>query len=218
LPGLGRAGHVIAVHGHVEHEAQPHRFGDGLTPGQPVAVHDQFCEPDLLTAPVEVFARTRLPDGSVPYEVRIRAAAEQVDAGVFTLRAPFGLAALAAADTIVLPGCADLTAPVPDDVLDALRQTAAGSTRIASICTGAFTFAATGMLDGLRVTAHWAAAPALASRYPAVRVDPDVLYVDNRQFLTSAGAAAGLDLCLHLIRRDHGSAVAAGATSRPTRA
>jgi transcriptional regulator GlxA family with amidase domain len=164
-----------------------------------------------LATPVEVFARTRLPDGSVPYEVRICAASDEVDAGVFTLRAPFGLAALASADTIVLPGRADVTAPVPDEVLDALRQAAAGGTRIASICTGAFTFAATGVLDGLRVTTHWVAAAALASRYPAVRVDPAVLYVDNGQFLTSAGAAAGLDLCLHLIRRDHGSAVAADA-------
>jgi len=67
----------------------------------------------------------------------------------------------------------------------------------------------TGLLDGLRATTHWAAATELASRYPLIDVDPDVLYVDNGQFLTSAGAAAGLDLCLHMIRRDHGSAVAA---------
>jgi transcriptional regulator GlxA family with amidase domain len=164
-----------------------------------------------LATPIEVFARTRLPDGSVPYDVRVCAATGEVDAGVFTLRAPFGLAALADADTIVLPGCADVTAPVPDDVLAAVRKAAAGGTRIASICTGAFTFAATGLLDGLRVTTHWAAAALLAARYPAVCVDPDVLYVDNGQFVTSAGAAAGLDLCLHLIRRDHGSAVAADA-------
>jgi transcriptional regulator GlxA family with amidase domain len=164
-----------------------------------------------LATPVEVFARTRLPDGSVPYEVRICAPTEQVDAGVFTLSAPFGLAALAEADTIVLPGCADVTAPVPEDVLVALRKAAADGTRIASICTGAFVFAATGLLDGLRATTHWAAATLLADRYPDVRVDPGVLYVDNGQFLTSAGAAAGLDLCLHLIRRDHGSAVAADA-------
>ena len=76
---------------------------------------------------------------------------------------------------------------------------------------GAFVLAATGLLDGQRATTHWVAAALLAARHPDVEVDPDVLYVDNGQFLTSAGAAAGLDLCLHMIRRDHGSAVAADA-------
>ncbi|MGH3588796.1 MAG: GlxA family transcriptional regulator, partial [Pseudonocardia sp.] len=74
-----------------------------------------------------------------------------------------------------------------------------------------FTLAATGLLDGRRATTHWIAAALLAASHPGVEVDPDVLYVDNGQFLTSAGAAAGLDLCLHMIRRDHGSAVAADA-------
>jgi transcriptional regulator GlxA family with amidase domain len=164
-----------------------------------------------LSTPIEVFARTRLPDGRVPYRVRVCSPTTEVDAGQFTLRAPFGLDALASADTIVLPGCADPTAPVPDAVLDALRAAAAHGTRIASICVGAFVLAETGLLDGLRATTHWVAADLFASRYPAVELDPDVLYVDNGQFLTSAGAAAGLDLCLHLIRQDHGSAVAADA-------
>ncbi|RKT52839.1 GlxA family transcriptional regulator [Saccharothrix australiensis] len=164
-----------------------------------------------LSTPIEVFTRTRLPDGRVPYEVRICGATPTVDAGAFTLRPPWGLAALADADTIVLPGCADPTAPIPEDVLTALRRAAAGGARIASICSGAFVLAATGLLDGLRATTHWRAAAALAARHPEVEVDPTVLYVDNGRFLTSAGAAAGLDLCLHLIRRDHGSAVAADA-------
>jgi transcriptional regulator GlxA family with amidase domain len=101
--------------------------------------------------------------------------------------------------------------PIPDAVLDAVRQAAAGGTRIASICTGAFILAATGLLDGHRATTHWLATDRLAELHPAIEVDPNVLYVDNGQFLTSAGAAAGLDLCLHLIRRGHGSAVAAHA-------
>ncbi|MBX6382130.1 MAG: helix-turn-helix domain-containing protein, partial [Microbispora sp.] len=104
--------------------------------------------------------------------------------------------------------CVLETAP---EVLEALREAAARGTRLASICAGAFTLAAAGLLDGLRATTHWAAAPELARRFPAVDVRPDVLYVDNGQVLTSAGAAAGLDLCLHMIRRDHGSAVAADA-------
>jgi len=164
-----------------------------------------------LSTPIEVFSRTRLPDGRAAYRVRVCAVTEQVDAGVFTLRAPWGLDALAEADTIILPGCADPTAPVPAEVLHALRQAADNGTRIASICAGAFVLAATGLLDGRRATTHWLAAALLAARHPAVEVDPDVLYVDQGQFLTSAGAAAGLDLCLHLIRRDHGSAVAADA-------
>ncbi|MDQ2588239.1 GlxA family transcriptional regulator [Saccharothrix yanglingensis] len=171
---------------------------------------DQVIPFDLGT-PLEVFTRTRLPDGRTPYRVRVCAATPTVNAGAFTLQAHWGLDALADADTIVLPGCATPTAPLDDDVLHALRAAAARGTRIASICSGAFILAATGLLDGLRATTHWVAAPLLAARHPAVEVDPDVLYVDNGQFLTSAGAAAGLDLCLHLIRRDHGSAVAADA-------
>ncbi len=164
-----------------------------------------------LSTPIETFGRVRLPSGHAAYRVRVCAPTAEVDAGAFTLRAPWGLDALAEADTIILPGLADPAAPLPEDVLGALRTAAAHGTRIASICAGAFTLAATGLLDGLRATTHWAAAVELARRYPAVEVDANVLFVDNGQLLTSAGAAAGLDLCLHLIRRDHGSAVAADA-------
>lgn len=163
-----------------------------------------------LSTPIEVFARTRLPDGRAPYRVRVCGAAPTVDAGAFTVRVPWGLDALADADTIMLPGRAGAD-PVPERVLTALRRAAGRGTRLASICSGAYVLAATGLLDGLRATTHWACAADLAARHPAVDVDPGVLYVDNGQFLTSAGAAAGLDLCLHLIRRDHGSAVAAAA-------
>ncbi len=96
-------------------------------------------------------------------------------------------------------------------VHDARRSAAEDGTRIASICSGTFPLAATGLLDGLRATTHWKAAELLAATHPDIEVDPDVLYVDNGQLLTSAGAAAGLDLCLHMIRRDYGSAVAADA-------
>ncbi|GAA1593928.1 GlxA family transcriptional regulator [Actinoplanes couchii] len=171
---------------------------------------DQVIPFDLAT-PVEVFSRVRLADGTPPYEVRICAGTDEVDAGVFTLRAPWGLDTLGQADTIILPGCADVDVPVPAEVVDLLKEAAARGARIASICAGAFILAETGLLDGLRATTHWIGAAALAARYPRIDVDPNVLYVDNGQFLTSAGAAAGLDLCLHLIRRDHGSAVAADA-------
>lgn len=162
-----------------------------------------------LSTPCEVFGRVRLPDGRPGYQIRVCGVAREVDAGPFTIRAPHGLDELARADTIILPGIADLTVPVPGELVKAVREAAAGGTRVASICTGAFLLAATGLLDGLRATTHWLAAAELARRHPAIDVDPDVLYVDNGQLLTSAGAAAGLDLCLHLVRLDHGSAVAA---------
>ncbi|MPY63773.1 GlxA family transcriptional regulator, partial [Streptomyces spongiae] len=117
----------------------------------------------------------------------------------------------AEADTIILPGTADPTTPLPPGVAKAICEAAANGTRIASICVGAFLFAATGLLDGQRATTHWIAAADLAAMYPKVTVDPNVLYVDNGQFLTSAGAAAAMDMCLHMIRKDYGSAVAAHA-------
>jgi transcriptional regulator GlxA family with amidase domain len=164
-----------------------------------------------LSTPIEVFTRTRLPDGRSAYRIRVCAEREEVDAGAFAVRAPWGLEGLDGADTIIVPGTADPLAPLPAAVGDALRTAAANGTRIASICSGTFSLAAAGLLDGLRATTHWSAADLLASTYPDIDVDPDVLYVDNGQFLTAAGAAAGLDLCLHMIRRDHGSAVAADA-------
>ncbi|MGW0821460.1 GlxA family transcriptional regulator [Streptomyces sp. NPDC002845] len=164
-----------------------------------------------LSAPIDTFGWARLPDGREPYRTKVCSVAEEVSAGPFAVRAPYGLEALAEADTIILPGTADPTVPLPPGVAEALRAAAANGTRIASICVGAFIFAATGLLDGQRATTHWIAAPDLAAMYPGVTVDPNVLYVDNGQFLTSAGAAAAMDMCLHMIRKDHGSAVAAHA-------
>ncbi len=164
-----------------------------------------------LSTPVEVFGRVRLPNGRAPYQVRVCAPTDEVDVGAFSMRAPWGVDALAGADTIILPGLADPTVSISEDVLDALRAAAEGGTRVASICVGAFTLAATGLLNGLRATTHWAAAKELSRLYPDVDVDADVLFVDNGRILTSAGAAAGLDLCLHMVRQDHGAAVAADA-------
>jgi transcriptional regulator GlxA family with amidase domain len=129
----------------------------------------------------------------------------------FAIVADQGLDALAVADTVVVPGIEDTAATPSRAVLAAVGDADRRGARMVSICTGAFVLAGAGVLDGRRATTHWLAATALAQRHPEIEVDPDVLYVDNGQFLTSAGAAAGLDLCLHLIRRDHGSAVAADA-------
>ena len=158
-----------------------------------------------LSVPIEVFGRARHVDGSPAYDVRVCGPSPDVDAGPFGIRVPYGLDGLAAADTVVVPGLADIAAPVPPEVLDSLG---AAPGRLVSVCVGAFTLAAAGVLDGRRATTHWAAAAELARRHPAVTVDPDVLYVDDGDVLTSAGAAAGLDLCLHVVRRDYGAAVA----------
>jgi transcriptional regulator GlxA family with amidase domain len=164
-----------------------------------------------LATPCEVLGRVRVPGIHDAYQIRVCGEALYVKAGAFDIRVQWDLRHLAGAHTVIVPGLANPTMPIADEVLSALRAAAADGARIASICTGAFVLAAAGLLDGLRATTHWLAAAELACRYPAVRVDPNVLFVDNGQILTSAGAAAGLDLCLHLVRRDYGAAVAANA-------
>ncbi|MDT9696940.1 helix-turn-helix domain-containing protein [Streptomyces sp. P17] len=165
-----------------------------------------------MAAPMQVFDWTRLPDGRPAYRVRLCAETPEVRADCgFALRVDRGLEALADADTIIVPGRAEGAPALSDRVVAALRQAAEAGTRIASVCVGAFVLAEAGLLDGLRATTHWVAAGLLARSYPQIEVEPDVLYVDNGQILTSAGAAAALDMCLHMIRRDLGSAVAANA-------
>jgi len=122
--------------------------------------------------------------------------------------APHGLDVLGAADTVIVPAFRGFPDGAPDDAAAALRLAHRSGARIASICTGAFALASTGLLDGKRATTHWKYADELARRYPAVEVDPDVLYVDAGDVITSAGVASGIDLCLHLLRRDHGAAAA----------
>ncbi|WP_326822393.1 GlxA family transcriptional regulator [Streptosporangium sp. NBC_01756] len=118
-----------------------------------------------------------------------------------------GLSALEDADTIVIPGWQSRAATAP--VLSALRRAHRRGIRIAAICSGAFVLAQAGLLDGRTATTHWRLAADLAARFPRVRVDPDVLYVDHGDVATSAGTGAGIDLCLHLVRADHGAAYAA---------
>ncbi|WP_394834860.1 helix-turn-helix domain-containing protein [Pendulispora rubella] len=167
--------------------------------------------PSDLALPCDLFARVRLRDGRAPYDVRVCAATKDVRTGAFDLRARWGLRAVNTADTIFVPGVADPRHATPPAILRTLQRAARRGARVASICSGAFILAEAGLLDGLRATTHWLGAPELARRYPKIAVDPNVLFVDNGRILTSAGAAAGLDLCLHMVRCDHGSAVAADA-------
>jgi transcriptional regulator GlxA family with amidase domain len=119
-----------------------------------------------------------------------------------------GLDVLAEADTIVIPGRSPADSPLPEGVAEALRDAADRGARLVSICTGSFVLAAAGLLDGRRATTHWAHADNLSRKYPKVTVDPRVLYVEDGPVLTSAGMAAGIDLCLHVVRSDHGAEVA----------
>ena len=164
-----------------------------------------------LSTPVEVFGRVTLPSGEPGYRVIVCGSESMVTAGPLRIATDDGIDALASAQTIVVPGRNDVMTDTPEEVVAALRAAIANGTRIASICTGALTLAATGLLDGKRATTHWLAADLFRAAFPAVQLDPDVLYVDEGQVLTSAGASAGIDLCLHMVQRDYGAAVAADA-------
>ncbi|MFL5994024.1 MAG: GlxA family transcriptional regulator [Streptomyces sp.] len=127
----------------------------------------------------------------------------------FSITVEHGPEALRTADTVVIPPFTPTTVAteVPQAVVEALGAVTAG-TRLVSICTGAFVLAAAGLLDGRPTTTHWMAADLFRTRFPQVALHPDVLFIDDGDVLTSAGAASGLDVCLHIIRKDHGSEVA----------
>lgn len=181
--------------------------GRSATPGQDAARGDRRSVAVLALPDVVVFdLATPFQLLSRHYEMTLCATEPgpvRTTSG-FPLVADRGLDALAEADTIVVPGFDPQAWPPEDRVLDALQAAHARGARIASICTGAFALGAAGLLDGRRATTHWRYAAQLAQLCPQAHIDPDVLYVDDGDLLTSAGVAAGIDLCLHLIRRDHG--------------
>ena len=163
-----------------------------------------------LVIPGQIFGDTKAHGGRAYYRLLLCAEAPGPVpmAGGVPVVVPLGLAAIQEADTVVIPGRATADAPVAESVVVALREAAARGARLVSICTGAFVLAAAGVLDGRRVTTHWAHTGRLGELYPRTCVDPRVLYVDDGPVLTSAGMAAGIDLCLHVVRADHGAAVA----------
>ena len=160
-----------------------------------------------LAAPAQVFGYRQL----APYRLTLcgRAPGAVPTTSGFSVMASGGLEVLRTADTVIVPGFSPHEITAEDPVLDALRQAHERGARIASICTGAFALGAAGLLDRRRATTHWLHAAELAARWPLVEVTADVLYVhDEPNIATSAGVAAGIDLCLHLVRVDHGAAVA----------
>ncbi|MGY4391993.1 transcriptional regulator GlxA family with amidase domain [Streptomyces sp. TE12347] len=170
--------------------------------------------PFELGIPHRIFGRAKDPAGRPLYEILtcgIAPGAVRTDAD-FAIHVEHGPELLATADTVVVPASYEL-GPVheegrlTDELAAALAHIRPG-TRLVSICTGGYVLAAAGYLDGRPATTHWASAAHFQRLFPAVRVDPDVLYTDDGDVLTSAGVAAGVDLCLHIVRRDHGAAVA----------
>jgi len=162
-----------------------------------------------LTAPAQAFQLAAKSSGAPLYELFTCSPdgeAVQTTSG-FSVAPDSDLEALRRADTVVVPGYAALLEAPPAKALDALRAASERGARLLSVCTGAFGLAHAGVLDGRRATTHWAWAGELSRRFPAVAVDPDVLFVDEGDVLTSAGLSAGIDLSLHVIRRDFGAEV-----------
>lgn len=174
-----------------------------------ILAYDGLCTFEFGVA-VEIFGLPR-PEFDFPW---YRHCTVAVDAGPMRalggvqVVADGGLEALAEAHTIVVPGWRNRDQLPPEALLQALRAAHARGARLLSICSGVFVLAATGLLDGKRATTHWRYTDELATRFPAIEVDPAVLYVDSGQLITSAGSAAGIDACLHLVGRDFGSHVA----------
>ncbi|BCJ32640.1 AraC family transcriptional regulator [Actinocatenispora thailandica] len=170
----------------------------------------------------EVFGVDRTAQGFPPYEFAL------CSPGGRPVRCKSGyqivpdhdLAPLADADVVAVPAMGHASnppagpLPVPAELTAALRAAAARNAWVVSVCSGAFVLGEAGLLDGRRCTTHWMYAADLAARYPTAKVDPDVLYVEDRPILTSAGTAAGIDACLHLVRQEQGSAVATALARR----
>jgi transcriptional regulator GlxA family with amidase domain len=161
-----------------------------------------------LTAPAQAFGLAARPGGEPLYRFStcsVEGAEVRTTSG-FGVLPEAGLGALRRADTVVVPGYAGLLEPPPAEALAALRAAGRRGARVLSVCTGAFALAHAGLLDGRRATTHWAWAGELARRFPAVTVDPEALFVDEGEAMTSAGLSAGIDLSLHVIRKDFGAA------------
>ncbi|AIV76230.1 helix-turn-helix domain protein [Burkholderia pseudomallei] len=171
--------------------------------------YDRLCTFEFGCA-VELFALPRPELGVDWYRFAVCASEPGPvrAAGGIKVQAPYRLALMDRADTIVIPGWRDPDETPPEPLLKKLRAAHRRGARLCSICSGVFVLAAAGVLDGATVTMHWRYAERLQARYPALRVNPDALYVDAGRIVTSAGSAAGLDMLMHLVRRDHGSAIA----------
>lgn len=172
-----------------------------------ILVLDGFIPFDVSVA-YNIFSQVELKNGHNPYEISICSYQKVCTSHEWQITSNKTLSDLVYADTIIIPGLENPVKFNNQQVLQALQVAAAKGVRIASICTGAFILAASGLLDDLQATTHWNAVDDLAKKYPQIKVEPDILFADNGQFLTSAGLVSGTDLCLHMVRKDYGSTVA----------
>ncbi|MGK5554045.1 GlxA family transcriptional regulator [Actinomadura kijaniata] len=181
-----------------------------------VVIVDENSNPFELGCATEVFGLRRPELGRDLYDFRLCSPGPGVlmRDGFFTLTGVAGLEAVEAADTLIVPNRPDVEVPRRPAVLDAIRAAHARGTRLVGFCSGAFTLAEAGVLDGRRATAHWQWADSFRARFPGVRFEQDVLFVDDGDILTAAGSAAALDLGLHIVRRDHGAEVANSVSRR----
>ncbi|MEV5506758.1 GlxA family transcriptional regulator [Streptomyces orinoci] len=188
----------------------------GGRPHRVAVIVDEGSNPFELGVATELFGLRRPELGRQWYDFTLCSArpALSMHAGFFTLSQVAGLEAVDGADTVIVPNRPDpLRGPDPA-VLDAVARAARRGARMMSFCTGAFVLAAAGVLDGRRATTHWLWSREFAERHPAVRLEPDVLFVDDGMVLTAAGSAAALDLGLYVIGRDHGAEVANAVSRR----
>lgn len=179
-----------------------HVIGIAVTDGTPVLE---------LAVPCEVFGTDRSDLADPWYEMRLCAAEPGPirTSGGLQIQTPYGLADLVQADTVVVAAVArPVQVDPPTDLLDAVRTAHRRGKRIVSICSGAYVLAAAGLLSGRRATTHWMNGGDFAHRFPEVEYDPAPLYIDDGDILTSAGTGSAIDACLHLVRRDHGTAIA----------
>lgn len=181
-----------------------------------VALVDDGSNPFELACLTEVLGIERPEVGGLLYDFQMCAAEPTVSMrqGFFTMTDIADLSALEQADTVIVPNRPDTTTPHRRDVLEAIARAHRGGARMIGMCSGAFTLAEAGVLDGRRVTVHWQWADEFRTRFPRVRVDDDVLFVDEGDILTSAGSAAALDLALHLVRHDHGAEIGTAVARR----
>ncbi|CDF83473.1 AraC family transcriptional regulator [Pseudomonas knackmussii B13] len=174
-----------------------------------VLAYDGLCTFEFGIA-VEIFGLPR-PEFEFPWYRQRIVAVDQGPMralGGIQVLADGGLDSLESAGTVIVPGWRDRAEPPPPALVAALQRAHAQGARLLSICSGVFVLAATGLLDGRRATTHWRYAEELGRRFPAIEVDAQVLYVDAGQVITSAGSAAGIDACLHLVARDFGAQIA----------
>ncbi|MEV0646264.1 helix-turn-helix domain-containing protein [Phytomonospora sp. NPDC050363] len=190
--------------------------GSSQPPHRVVVIVDENSNPFELGCATEVFGLRRPELGRELYDFALCSPEPRTPMrdGFFALTGVGGLELADGADTLIVPNRPDTQAPRRPEVLDAVRRAHARGARLVGFCSGAFTLAEAGVLDGRRATAHWQWAEAFRERFPAVRLEADVLFVDDGDILTSAGSAAALDLGLHIVRRDHGYEVANSVSRR----